>query len=112
MSLYKNILYIEDDEDDQILFEEAMRDIGDSMHCSLANNGKEALEKLKTSLDLPDIIFLDINMPLMNGFEFIKHLKAEQSFCKIPVVILSTSTSEIEKMLQLGPYEFITSRAL
>ncbi|MDQ3051298.1 MAG: response regulator [Bacteroidota bacterium] len=45
------------------------------MLCDIATNGKIALEKLRTTSSLPDIIFLDLNMPVMNGFDFLIKLK-------------------------------------
>ncbi|MEO6903175.1 MAG: response regulator [Bacteroidia bacterium] len=91
--MLKNIFLVEDDEDDQLFFKEAIQQMGDSFYCTIASNGRKALEILNTSAALPDIIFLDINMPELNGFECLRELKKSARFNKIPVVILSTSIS-------------------
>eukprot|EP01035_Chromulina_nebulosa_P054372 gene54372-74484_t len=65
----KSILLVEDDKDDQEFFIEAIKDIENVTLYFVANNGKEALDKLRNSKVLPDLIFTDINMPVMNGIE-------------------------------------------
>lgn len=91
--MLKNIFLVEDDEDDQLFFKEAIQEMGDSFCCTIASNGRKALEMLNSEATLPDIIFLDINMPELNGFECLRELKKSARFNKIPVVILSTSIS-------------------
>ena len=73
-------------------------------------NGREALQNLQNSSQLPDIIFLDLNMPLMNGRQFLQAIKAEEGFQNIPVVVLSTSSdvATMEDMKLLGIHHFIT----
>jgi CheY-like chemotaxis protein len=58
-----------------------------------ANNGEEALTILKVKEFIPDIIVLDLNMPKMNGIEFIRILKADEYLKYIPVIILTTSNN-------------------
>jgi two-component system chemotaxis response regulator CheY len=67
-----------------------------------AENGLMGLEKLKESW--VDLIFLDINMPIMNGLEFIKNLRADSEYAQTPVVIVSTEGSEtrIEELNSFG----------
>ena len=59
-----------------------------------ANNGEEALEVLEQKDNLPDIILLDINMPKINGIEFLKILKKDDILKYIPTIILSTSNNQ------------------
>tara|TARA_B110000211_G_C13867742_1_gene459410 strand:- start:315 stop:728 length:414 start_codon:yes stop_codon:yes gene_type:complete len=59
-----------------------------------ANNGEEALSLLEDRVNLPDIILLDLNMPKMNGTEFLKILKKEDDLKHIPTVILTTSSHQ------------------
>ena len=108
MSLYKNIFLVDDDADDHLFFTTAINVIDKSIKCSVASNGLEALTKLNALEMLPDIIFLDINMPVMNGFEFINKLKAEKSLRGIPVVVLSTSDKEADRMYKLGAIAVLT----
>lgn len=108
MILYNNILLVEDDPDDQMLFIEVIKKINNRVKYTVAYDGQDALNKLKILKHLPDIIFLDINMPHMNGFEFLTRLKIEMSLNQIPVIVLSTSNNIAEKVYQLGAAGFLT----
>jgi CheY-like chemotaxis protein len=105
----KNILLVDDDEDDQNFFMEAVNEIDNSICLRIANNGVEALAQLNGMYELPDLIFLDINMPLMNGFECLTQLKKQNRFKTIPVIILSTSNNSAETELarMLGAFFFL-----
>jgi CheY-like chemotaxis protein len=94
--MIRNFLLADDDEDDTILFNEALKGIDSSIQFGSANNGKELLEKLRSGVHDPQIIFLDINMPEMNGWEALKNLKKEDSFKDIPVIMYSTSSFTLE----------------
>ncbi|MBA3817102.1 MAG: response regulator, partial [Parachlamydiaceae bacterium] len=59
-------------------------------HCEIAKNGKIALDKLKVSAFLPDIIFLDLNMPIMNGYEFLIQIKKENVLNRIELGRISS----------------------
>ncbi len=100
----KTILLIDDDDDDQFLFKEAIEFINPALQFSIAANGKIAVEKLKASTSLPDLIFLDLNMPFMNGFEFLEEIKKDDQLKKIPIGIFSTSNiaGDIRLAKQLG----------
>jgi len=91
------ILLIDDDDDDQFFFKEALESINPLLDCETATNGKIALDKLKEGTSLPDIIFLDLNMPVMNGFDFLIQFKKEPALRKIPVGIFSTSNNFRDK---------------
>ena len=93
---HKTIFLIEDDEDDQQFFTDALREITDTTLFGIANNGKEALEKLANSTILPDIIFTDIHMPVMNGIECLTQLRSNPRTENIAVVILSSASQHIE----------------
>src|SRR6266542_272203 len=93
----KNIFLVEDDEDDQQFFIDAIKEIDNSICLYPAKNGVEALAKLNNMNTLPDLIFMDINMPLMNGLECLSHLKKHIQFKKIPVVILTTTSNGLER---------------
>ncbi|MFT3908408.1 MAG: response regulator [Ferruginibacter sp.] len=105
----KRILLVDDDVDDQVYFLDAINEINPSMECKLANNGLEALQSIKI---LPpfDIIFLDLNMPIMNGFECLSSLKKSEAYKNIPVVIFTTSKNfnDIERTKELGASLFLT----
>jgi CheY-like chemotaxis protein len=105
----KTCLLIDDDLDDQEIFALALSKIRFDFDCTVANNGLEALKRLENSSELPDYIFLDLNMPRMNGKECLKELKRSVRLRSIPVVIYSTSSSlsDINDTKQLGAKEFI-----
>ena len=90
----KNIFLTEDDADDREFFTEALKDINVTINCEVAHNGKEAIQKLKDSPNLPDLIFLDLNMPKIDGWEFLNKMK-EKSLVNT-VYILTSSTSELD----------------
>jgi len=86
-----NIFLIDDDEDDHFLFKAALESINPAMLCQTAINGKIGLEKLRNSDVLPDIIFIDLNMPAMSGLDFLVQIKKEEKLSHLPVGIFSTS---------------------
>jgi len=107
------ILLIDDDEDDQFIFQDALKEISFPYDCLLASNGLEAVSKLTSDEDLPAMIFLDLNMPLMNGAEFLSHIRDHPSFREIPIVIFSTSNNQVYKEMlpKPGAILFITKTA-
>ena len=102
MPFHKNVLLVEDDVDDQLFFVEAVKEIDDNLKYNVAFNGQEAINTLNSLPFLPDLIFLDINMPGMNGMELLTYLKNHTRFNKIPIVILTTSASQTEQLYQQG----------
>jgi CheY-like chemotaxis protein len=107
----KKFLLVDDDTDDKELFCEALGEVDASITCDYATDGYEALNKLKTGRgSLPDIIFLDINMPEMDGWQCLTKIKNSSSYKDIPVIMYSTSShkklSEIAK--DLGALLFFT----
>ena len=104
------VLIIDDDEDDQFFMEQAFKADSPRTQVHLATGGQQALDLLHSIQLLPDVILLDLNMPGMNGFEVLKHLKQLALYHSIPVVILTTSDadSDQEQARQLGATEFIT----
>lgn len=105
-----NLLLIDDDADDQEIFLSALAFIDNSIRCSLASNGQEAIQHLGASESLPDLIFLDLNMPVMNGMQFLQELKSNQRTKHIPVIIYSTASDQhtIRQAQELGAYQFYT----
>lgn len=96
------ILLIEDDEIERMKFVRVCASNG--MHTVVeANNGERALELLQTK-ELPNFIVLDLNMPKMDGLEFLKTLKSKEELKFIPIVIMSTSNNynDIKKCYEIG----------
>jgi CheY-like chemotaxis protein len=114
-----HILYIDDDAEDRDLFSGIIHAIDPSFACSTAIDGQQGLIALEESIIQPDFIFLDINMPVMGGREFLVAIKKIPRLRSIPVVVYTTSAQFREKLeyLGLGAYHVIvkpnaTSEAL
>lgn len=106
-----NILLIDDDEDDRMVFSNAVESLNAEIQCETATDGADALALLNEKLlFFPDYIFLDLNMPGMTGFQFLSKLKAISVLRTIPVVIYTTSghDRDVEKAFSLGASGFIT----
>lgn len=84
-----NILIIDDDVIELMKFKRVLQTLKLDHNVSECNNGLEALEYLKSAI--PDIIILDLNMPIMNGISFLEKLKENKHIKYVPVVILTTS---------------------
>jgi CheY-like chemotaxis protein len=109
MHVPKKIILIDDDPDDQLFFKDAVRTVQPGLHCQLASNCQEAFDQLELPPP-PDYIFMDLNMPVMNGFECLAYLKNQNHFKDIPVIIFTTSknVNDISKTQQLGAKWFMT----
>lgn len=95
--IHKKVILIDDDFDDQLLFEDAVNEVTTQVECLTARNGMEAIELLNNTTPTPSLIFLDLNMPLMDGFEFLEYIKSVDQFKEIPVIIISTSNSPYDQ---------------
>ena len=87
------VLIIDDDEDDRFFIQQAFKRDSPDTQVYVAAGGQQALDLLASVQALPDVILLDLNMPTMNGFEVLTHLKQSVSYQPIPVIILTTSDS-------------------
>ena len=108
----KKILFVDDDVDDQLLFAEALKELIPVVTYDIANNGVEAfvyLESAATS-DLPSLIFMDLNMPLMNGLQFLEKFQRDERLKHIPLIVFTTSNSpiDLEVTKRLGARLYIT----
>jgi CheY-like chemotaxis protein len=113
MTLHKKILLVDDDTDDQYFFVDALRETYPDVQCVIANNGLEAILQLKTIAPTPSIIFLDLNMPFMNGYECLEDLKKDDSFKNIPVIIYSTTnnSADYQRIKEMGAKAFLSKPA-
>lgn len=87
-----NYLLIEDDEIERLKFVRVLKKNNYPYKLTEAKNGEEALDILEKQ-DAPDIILLDLNMPKMNGLEFLRILKSNPKLKYVPIIILSTSNN-------------------
>jgi CheY-like chemotaxis protein len=102
------IVLADDDEDDRDLFEMAIKELTMPINLALFVDG----DKLLTHLDKnknPDILFLDLNMPLKSGFECLETIRSRERFKTLPVIILSTSNAkrDIDRCYDLGANFYI-----
>jgi CheY-like chemotaxis protein len=105
------ILIVDDDADDRDLFCTAMREVDPSLACIHARDGQEALLGLRLKeFPTPHLIFIDLNMPRLNGFQCLKELKKDRALQNIPVAIYTTSKirEHKEECERLGAAHFIT----
>ncbi len=86
------IFLAEDDLDDQDIFRQAIREVSDTVFFKAFDDGVELMETLNRNRPLPDVLFLDLNMPRKSGFECLAEIKGDSMLKDIHVVILSTST--------------------
>lgn len=96
------LLCIDDDPEDIELFRDAVEMIDSSYTCVAASNGLEGLNILQKTI--PDYIFLDMNMPVMDGKETLRVIRDDERFNSVPVYMLSTSNDfkEAESCRRLG----------
>jgi CheY-like chemotaxis protein len=108
----KNILLVDDDSIANFLIEKIIESTGLARNIFKALNGREALEYFYRVNDLPEVVLLDLNMPVMNGFEFMKafqmlDLKGKEDVLVI-MVTSSGNPSDIEKARSLGIRHYLT----
>ena len=106
------ILSAEDDLDDQFLIKEAIEEAGIQASVNFVSDGLTLIEKLTKQYrgSLPDILLLDLNMPVMDGITVLKVLRERKDFDDLPIIILTTSNNqnEIDQCYSLGAKSFIT----
>ena len=94
------ILYIDDDLDDLELLREAFHNIDPSYQITLAESGRKGLKilrEMKSRNTIPCLIILDLNMPVLNGWETFKQIREDAAFATIPIVVFSTSNRALDK---------------
>lgn len=101
-----NILVVDDIEENITLLTYELEDDGHQV--SAAYNGRECLEQVRSAA--PDLIFLDISMPVMDGMETLRQLKADDQFSEIPVIMVSANEQDeqIVQALDLGAHDYVS----
>lgn len=106
---YTSLLLIDDDIDDRMIFGEVLKELAPDIIYYEAINGEDALTKLNNHL-IPDLIFLDLNMPRVDGKQFLAEIQQLDHLKHIPVIIYTTSSHESDKKetRELGASYFLT----
>lgn len=110
MKTSKTCLLIDDDSDDQEIFVTAMQDVSSNTVCLVASDADEAMTMLQDKKNRPDYIFLDLNLPRVNGFQFLRTTKNDPDLQSIPVIIYSTTSEHTHIVMtrELGAAGFYT----
>jgi len=110
MPVTKKCFFIDDDEDDRDFFCTAMTEIDASIECVFAKDGIDAIQQLTADETLlPNHIFIDMNMPLMDGKQCLETIKTIQRLHEVPIYIYSTSGTPklVDEVLASGAEDFL-----
>ena len=102
MKPFKSVLLVEDDSDDQEFFLIALQGIANVTLFGVASNGSEAMARLENATVFPDMVFSDINMPKMNGIEYLNAMAQNPCTEGIPIVMLTSDRSRMDMAMKLG----------
>jgi len=105
-----NLIYLADDDfDDVEFFQEALNEVNSNCQLKSSKNGKELVENLAAAQILPQLVFIDVNMPIMNGLEALEAIRAQERYNNVMVIIHTTSASltTIELAYNLGANAFV-----
>jgi CheY-like chemotaxis protein len=103
-----SILLADDDEDDRLLFQEALDEITLATQLTSVRDGEQLMDAL-SEIDLPDMLFLDLNMPRKNGFQCLSEIRKNEKLKELPVIIFSTSLQPdaVDKLYEGGAHYYI-----
>lgn len=107
----RTLYLVDDDADDLDFFCEAVRSIDENLICVKETNSERALNAFRRQdVPVPDLIFLDLNMPMIDGRMFLQELKKLNSYSSVPVIIYTTSTHprDKEETLKMGAADFVS----
>ncbi|HEY0743010.1 MAG TPA: response regulator [Chryseosolibacter sp.] len=105
-----SFLIIDDDPDDQEIFCSAIHEVVPGCICQTVNDAQQLIAHMEIIQQTPDTIFVDINMPKMDGFQFLRHARNNSRLRDVKIVLMSTSNSidDKRKAEMLGANAFIT----
>jgi response regulator RpfG family c-di-GMP phosphodiesterase len=99
--MIRTVFYCDDDNDDLVMFEDVIRTIDPELVYKTSNDSEQALQLLLSGEIIPDVIFLDINMPKVNGIQMLESLKQDPRCTRIPILIYTTAAhTEDEKSFE------------
>lgn len=105
-----HIIMADDDSDDRLFFSTALNEMLIDSHLDMVSDGVELIDHLKAASELPDIVFIDLNMPRKSGKETLAEIRANRDYDTICVVIYSTFSSEdeVDALLAAGANIYFT----
>lgn len=105
--MINNIIFCEDDEDDRLLFKDVLHDFNSELKVEFVSHGLRLMELLKQYL--PDLVFLDLEMPFKNGLECLLEIRRSPALEKLPVIVFSSTTrqSNIQTAYDMGAHLFL-----
>lgn len=108
-----NILLADDDADDRLIFEKALKGFLITTNLTTVDDGEKLINLLQNSKELPHVVFLDFNMPCKNGLECLKEIKQNTNLKHLPVIVYSTSFENgvIDELFENGAQFFIRKLA-
>lgn len=108
-----SVYLVDDDLEDQQLFRDALSELNHPIDLCVMNNGVELMDKLFSDTRKPDIIFLDLHMPMMNGEECLQDIRDEQRFDDIPVLIYSNTSDadQLKRLFEMGANRYLRKPA-
>lgn len=104
------LLLADDDDDDCLFFKEALDEIPFSTNLLTVHDGVQLMDYLKSNIsNLPEVLFLDLNMPRKNGIECLDEIKEDEKLKNLPIIIFSTSLDSeiVNKLYQKGASYYI-----
>jgi CheY-like chemotaxis protein len=109
MKKIQSIWLADDDDDDCLVFHDVLMEFENAPHLTCLKNGQELVDLMKSYSMLPDVVFLDVNMPVKGGMEALEEIKDDKQLNSIPIIILSTSVQPVavEHAFRLGARLFI-----
>ncbi|MAU70694.1 MAG: response regulator [Pseudozobellia sp.] len=109
-NLDKKVVYlVDDDQEDQEIFSDALEMVDTNFTLKMFDNGVDLMADLHSETELPDVIFLDLFMPMMNGEECLQDIRENYQFNDVPVVIYSTvlDMGKIEELFDMGANRYL-----
>ncbi|HEX6227059.1 MAG TPA: response regulator [Chryseolinea sp.] len=108
------VLYIDDDPDDIDFFTEALKNVDETIELVHVDGCESALNHLRNSKVLSDVIFVDLHLPKIEGLECVKIIKADKLLSHIPIVVIATTipSRDVDEFNKLGVYYFLSKTAL
>ena len=106
----QHILLADDDKDDCLLFKDALEELPLSVHLTTVHDGEQLMQLLsKKNEQLPDILFLDLNMPRKNGFQCLSEIKQNEKLKQLSIIIFSTSFEQdvVDLLYKQGAQHYI-----